>query len=237
IIAEVSFQVSVSATTPSNNDTVERLPVRRFRQIFASYSHQDADVVHAVAHYASLIGDQYVIDMQSLRSGEVWAPRLAELIEQSDIFQLFWSRNAMESLHVQREWEYALQLRREGFIRPVYWQEPRPADPVRGLPPEILGRLHWSKLAIHGAARQITKKRLSNRTAEMRRFPPMAMSPPKAQRRPTPSAAPRYEPPFHPPLASPPYRRVLWRYRRVRVALAVLVVIAVLAAITLILLR
>ncbi|MGH3868103.1 MAG: protein kinase domain-containing protein [Pseudonocardiaceae bacterium] len=237
LIAEVSFQVSVSATTPSNNDTVERLPVQRFRQIFASYSHQDADVVHAVAHYASLIGDQYVIDMQSLRSGEVWAPRLAELIEQSDIFQLFWSHNAMESPHVQREWEYALQLRREGFIRPAYWQEPRPADPVRGLPPEILGRLHWSKLAIHGAARQVTKKRLPNRTAEMRRIPPATMSPPKAQRRPTPSAAPRYEPLFHPPLASPPYRRVLWRYRRVRVALAVLVVIAVLAAIILILLR
>jgi hypothetical protein len=133
-IGEVVFQVSVSSVAPPHTSSLERLTLRRFRQIFASYSHRDADVVRAVADHGGVVGDRYVIDVQSLRSGEVWQPRMAELIDQSDIFQLFWSRNAMASPHVRHEWEYALQLGREGFIRPVYWQEPRPANPSLDLP-------------------------------------------------------------------------------------------------------
>jgi actin-like ATPase involved in cell morphogenesis len=150
LIGEVRFQITVSSTTPPPARTIaEPLPVRRFRRIFASYSHLDTDVVRAVARYATLTGDRYIIDVQDLRAGEPWQPRLAELIEESDIFQLFWSHNAMESDHVRREWKHALQLGREGFIRPVYWQEPLPADPRRRLPPKKLRELHWSKLDTH----------------------------------------------------------------------------------------
>ncbi len=195
LIGEVTFQVSVSSAAPPHASPLERLPVRHFRQIFASYSHRDADVVRAVADYATLVGDRYVIDVQSLRSGEVWQPRLAELIGQSDIFQLFWSRNAMASPHVRHEWEHALQLGREGFIRPVYWQEPRPADPSLDLPPEALARLHWSKLAIRAALPAPPSPPVLSmpdwNEVPMRppAAPPVSPSPPPAQRRPSRSIA------------------------------------------------
>lgn len=199
LIGEVTFQVSVSSAAPPHASPLERLPVRRFRQIFASYSHRDADVVRAVADYATVVGDRYIIDVQSLRSGEVWQPRLAELIGQSDIFQLFWSRNAMASPHVRHEWEHALQLGREGFIRPVYWQEPRPADPSRDLPPEALARLHWSKLAIRAAPPAMSRPRPSpvhdldddeTRLSPSDPWPPAPLPAPPMQRRRSRSIAP-----------------------------------------------
>ena len=149
LAGEVRFTTDVSMVNPPPRQAgLERIPVRRFRHIFASYSHLDSDVVTAVADYATAVGDRYLIDAVALRSGEQWEPRLNELIEQSDIFQLFWSRNAMYSVHVQREWEHALRLNRNGFIRPVYWEEPRPTDPTRQLPPPGIGQLHWARLPI-----------------------------------------------------------------------------------------
>jgi hypothetical protein len=146
LLAEVAFRLPVrsevtAAPIPNARDTA-----RRYRQIFASYSHRDVAVVDAVEQYATLTGDRYLIDARTLRSGEVWDARLRQLIEEADIFQLFWSRNSMNSAFVKQEWEYALQLRREGFIRPVYWETPLAEDPDRDLPPAPLRRLHFSWL-------------------------------------------------------------------------------------------
>jgi len=147
LLAEVTFSITVDAAS-AVRPQLEHTPVKRFRNIFASYSHADSAVVDAVATVATVIGDRYLIDALSLRAGEEWEPRLDELIDRSDIFQLFWSRNAMESVQVRREWEYALSLRREGFIRPVYWEDPPPMDPGRSLPPPEIGRLHWARLPV-----------------------------------------------------------------------------------------
>ena len=61
------------------------------------------------------------------------------------MFQLFWSNNSIDSEFVRQEWEYALGLRRSTFIRPVYWEEPLPRNPEKGLPPQELARLHFHK--------------------------------------------------------------------------------------------
>ena len=148
MIGEVSFTLPVSSTATAEASASTRDTARRFRQIFASYSHRDAAVVEAVEHYVTLTGDRYLIDAQSLRSGEVWNKRLRELIDEADIFQLFWSRNAMYSPFVRQEWEYAIQLSREGFVRPVYWEDPLPADPAQDLPSKELQDLHFSRLAV-----------------------------------------------------------------------------------------
>ena len=67
-------------------------------------------------------------DQRDLRSGETWSPRLLELIDQADVFQLFWSTAAMRSAHVRCEWEHALSLGRSAFVRPTYWEDPLPAS-------------------------------------------------------------------------------------------------------------
>jgi hypothetical protein len=114
--------------------------------VFASYSHRDTDIVRAVAAFAELIGDEYYVDAFTLRSGEKWEQRLQKLIDDADLFQLFWSSNAMRSEPVLREVEHALSLHREGFIRPVRWEEPLPTDEQRGLPPAEVLELHFSWL-------------------------------------------------------------------------------------------
>ena len=100
-----------------------------------------------MASAVQLLGDEYLIDSHDLRSGEDWQQRIGELIDDADVFQLFWSSNALQSHYVLAECRHALALRREGFIRPVYWQDPLPEDPTQDLPPTPIRRLHFSRLA------------------------------------------------------------------------------------------
>jgi hypothetical protein len=70
------------------------------------------------------------------------------MIREADIFQLFWSRNAIQSPFVEQEWRYALSLDRDNFVRPTYWEDPLPELPERGLPPQELLRLHFHRFSI-----------------------------------------------------------------------------------------
>ena len=69
------------------------------------------------------------------------------MIVNADVFQLFWSTNSIESDFVRQEWEFALNLGRPSFIRPVYWEEPMPERTEIGLPPASLRALHFHRLS------------------------------------------------------------------------------------------
>ena len=103
------------------------------------------------AEVVRALGDEYLQDVLTLRSGERWQARLPELIEEADVFQLFWSSNSMRSPYCREEWEHALALRRPLFVRPVYWEDPMPQDPTLGLPPVALRDLHFIKYDVHPA--------------------------------------------------------------------------------------
>ena len=156
ILADVALALPVRGGAPQPS-AAEEVPGehehgRPYRKIFASYSHRDLRVVEQFEYFARTLGDQYLRDWQQLRAGEVWDERLLRLIEEADVFQLFWSRNTMESPYVRQEWEHALSLNRPHFVRPTYWEEPLPADPARGLPPEQLLRIHFQRIALGVAA-------------------------------------------------------------------------------------
>jgi TIR domain len=146
IIGEVSVAIPIAPGGLVGDSALVPEPGIRYRKIFPSYSHRDGAVVANFAEYAQAFGDQYLQDVLVLRSGEEWDPRLLELIDEADLFQLFWSRHSMRSPHCRQEWEHALALRRRQFVRPVYWEEPLPADPGRGLPPAALQALHFQKV-------------------------------------------------------------------------------------------
>lgn len=116
---------------------------RPFRKIFTSYSRKDLDVVRLVQRFTSATGDRYLHDVDDLRAGEEWQESIRDLIEEADVFQLFWSTNSMRSPLVRQEWEYALDLRRADFVRPTFWEHPLPRDPERSLPPDGLRALHF----------------------------------------------------------------------------------------------
>ncbi|HEY6284597.1 MAG TPA: FHA domain-containing protein, partial [Ktedonobacteraceae bacterium] len=112
-----------------------------YKQIFASYSHDDSLIVLTCRNVYKALGINIHIDIDTLRSGQLFSDALMRMIDAADIFQLFWSERSAKSAYVAQEWEYALRLNRgEGFVRPVYWEIPM------AKPPEKLAPLHFAYL-------------------------------------------------------------------------------------------
>src|ERR1700722_11303247 len=145
LIGEVSLTITVRPGGAADDESVaERAP--RYRKIFPSYSHLDHAIVEGFEDAARALGDQYLLDVLALRAGERWQPRLLELIAEADVFQLFWSSNSMRSVYCRQEWEHALSLRRQAFVKPLYWEDPLPEDMTEGLPPAALRELHFVRV-------------------------------------------------------------------------------------------
>jgi serine/threonine protein kinase len=149
ILAEVPLSIRVSQSKASA--ALMRVPsesssARRFRRIFASYSHRDLEIVKEMERYAVSLGDRYLRDFVSLRAGERWHQGLLGMITEADIFQLFWSWNSSQSPFVEREWRHALSLGREMFIRPTYWEDPWPD------PPDPLRPIHFQRIDVGTAS-------------------------------------------------------------------------------------
>ena len=164
-----------------------------YQNVFPSYSHKDLAIVRQAEVYGRALGHVYLRDRLALRSGEEWEVRLLELIDQADIFQLFWSSNSMNSEYVRREWEHAQALGRRGFIRPTYWEVPMPQSNNPRLPPDELAKLHF-----HGFSEEVNDEDFASTRSPAiplsdyeewarRRAVEKALSPPNA---PSPSTEP-----------------------------------------------
>jgi glutamine cyclotransferase len=137
----ITFRIeSVSPKLAASEQQWNRSSTRPFRKVFASYSHRDVQIVRAMEYHVKALGYDYLRDVVHLRSGQSWNDLLLGLINEADIFQLFWSSNSCRSTHVEREWRYALRLNRKAFVRPAFWEVPMPT------PPEPLGSLHFYRL-------------------------------------------------------------------------------------------
>jgi serine/threonine protein kinase len=148
LLAEVDLAIRVDASVPSQDHRADPVTAKAYRKIFASYSRRDVEVVRQFERYVEALGDSYLRDVRSLRAGEHWQEGLRRLIDEADVFQLFWSWNSMRSPNVRREWEYALSLNRPTFVRPTYWETPFPVSPEEGLPPDTLQQLHFHRLGL-----------------------------------------------------------------------------------------
>lgn len=117
-----------------------RLPTREMRQdttglyhrIFISYSRRDRDVAELYRLMQLAAGNTVFMDTYDIRVGEDWKAALARAIEDSTVFQLFWSAHSAGSPYCRAEWLHALDTyphKGAGQIRPVYWQQPYPPIP------------------------------------------------------------------------------------------------------------
>jgi hypothetical protein len=111
-------------------------------RIFVSYSRRDTTVVEACANFYRALGVQILMDTHDLRGGQDWRESLHNMINQADLFQLYWSENSAGSSEVEHEWRYARGLTSKGnsFIRPLYWDTPMPE------PPAELSTIHFSRV-------------------------------------------------------------------------------------------
>ncbi|RPJ24847.1 MAG: toll/interleukin-1 receptor domain-containing protein [Chloroflexi bacterium] len=109
----------------------------RQEDIFVSYSHKDSAIVLACKKAYQALGFNVLIDIETLRSGQLWNEELAHMIDNATIFQLFWSENSKKSKYCKQEWKHALKRNTQGFIRPLYWQKPITK------PPRELSKYHF----------------------------------------------------------------------------------------------
>jgi hypothetical protein len=151
LLAEVPLSFKVDRNVGDADKEQELSRARAYRKVFASYSRRDAAVVRHFDDVMATLGERYLIDVRDVRAGELWSPRLEELIRQADVFQLFWSSDSMRSQFCRAEWEYALGLNRERFVRPVFWESPMPRDDGNGLPPPELDRIGFATFGASAA--------------------------------------------------------------------------------------
>lgn len=131
IVADVPLSIYVGESLSAANGQANAV-AKAYQAIFCSYSHQDQQIVARAERAYKALGLDYLRDVLSLKSGQDWSDELLNLINSADIFQLFWSHAAAESDHVRSEWEHALQVAgwKANFIRPVYWEDPKPIIPA-----------------------------------------------------------------------------------------------------------
>ena len=124
---------------PSGMDQEAQSKMYATDAIFLSYSHEDAEIALLIRNVVVLTHFNVLIDIDDLRAGQIWNEDLTRMIEGAELFQLLWSSNSSQSKYCQQEWEHALkQNKPEGYIRPVYWQEPLPE------PPAELSKFHFT---------------------------------------------------------------------------------------------
>lgn len=132
-VASMKLSIAVKETVGGEHASPASTDAAWYEKIFASYAREDLDIVKHLKERYKALGLYMFIDLDDLRSGELWKDSLFEKIDGSDLFQLFWSDHARKSEYVTIEWKHALRARNikgRKFIRPVYWHEPIPAVPV-----------------------------------------------------------------------------------------------------------
>jgi hypothetical protein len=138
IIGSLIFSMLINdKEIPKEHEQEEHCSMYRKDKIFISYSHKDTDIALAFKRVHKATGYDVLIDIDSLRSGQEWNSELMRMIDNADIFQLFWSKNSKKSKYCKQKWQHALKRDEEGFIRPLYWQKPLPN------PPSELSKYHF----------------------------------------------------------------------------------------------
>lgn len=139
-IGQILFKIRVAADErEADTKYAPTGDARRYRLAFISYASKDRLEVLRRVQMLTAVGIRYFQDLLSLDSGDRWAEKIYEYIDQSDVLFLFWSTAARESEWVKREWQYGLKKNGDDFIHPVIIEGPPPPAP----PPE-LAHLHFA---------------------------------------------------------------------------------------------
>ncbi|MFW9866546.1 MAG: tetratricopeptide repeat protein [Candidatus Thorarchaeota archaeon] len=107
--------------------------VKKAVRAFASYTKSDEIEVLQAIQGIRAFGIKVFQNNLSLREGAEWEQEIYKNILRSDIFLLFWSRAAIKSIWVDKEWRYAYEKRGVEFIHPVPLEDPDIAPPPREL--------------------------------------------------------------------------------------------------------
>lgn len=131
VLTDLKLILQVSAPAPQD------VVCEKVRMQTAFISYASADRAKVVARLQGIMlarpDMDLFFDVESLRRGEAWEPRLYKEISQRDLFYLFWSHNAAASEWVQKELEYAVEQKTVEFIEPIPLEGPDICPPPASL--------------------------------------------------------------------------------------------------------
>ena len=81
-------------------------------------------------------GLETLIDVLTLRPGDMWNPKIFEAIDESDLFVVIWSTNARDSEWVKKESQYALTHYME-HGSPDFVPIPVEGPPIASVPQDL----------------------------------------------------------------------------------------------------
>ncbi|MFX1593170.1 MAG: toll/interleukin-1 receptor domain-containing protein [Promethearchaeota archaeon] len=118
--------------------------IAKFEKYFASYSSKDrTEVLKRVHGIRSIPGTEIFLDCLSIKQGDYWEKVIYEKILESDLFLLFWSKAASNSIWVKKELKFALKKRGLDFVQPIPLE-----DPQKVPPPKELASKHFNDLCL-----------------------------------------------------------------------------------------
>ena len=131
VLTDLKLILQVSAPAP------QQVVCEKVKMQTAFISYASADRAKVVARLQGIMlarpDMDLFFDVESLRRGEAWEPRLYREISQRDLFYLFWSHNAAASEWVRKELEYAVAQKTVEFIEPIPLEQPDVCPPPESL--------------------------------------------------------------------------------------------------------
>jgi len=152
-LGNIKFKISVRHDDKTVFPTATGETAVRYRRAFISYCSEDRDAVLERVQMLRLARIEFFQDLISLEPGQQWERVLQTLINDADLFLLFWSNAARRSHWVAQEIAHAL-ARKAGDdfaapeIIPILLEGP-PFPP----PPDALSHLHFGDKLRYFAAR------------------------------------------------------------------------------------
>lgn len=143
-VLRIDFIIEIGKQ-PNSQMTDITKEISRIAKVFASYSQLDQVKVLLAVQGLREIGIKIFLDNLSIRQGDDWDAEIYQNILNSDLFLLFWSRAAMNSVWVEKEWNFAYDNRGLDFIQPVPLEDPDTAP----LPEKIASKHLFDKTRIY----------------------------------------------------------------------------------------
>ncbi|MFX0073943.1 MAG: toll/interleukin-1 receptor domain-containing protein [Candidatus Hermodarchaeota archaeon] len=130
-VLRIDFSIKIGEINFQKIDVTQE--IKRINKVFASYSRSDQIEVLQAIQGIQAVGIKVFLDNLSMSQGDYFEEKILKNILSSDKFFLFWSRAAMNSVWVEKEWNYALDNRSLDFIQPIPLEDPDTAPPPKKL--------------------------------------------------------------------------------------------------------
>jgi len=116
----------------------------RYKQAFISYASKDRGEVLKRVQMLNGLKLKFFQDLLTLEPGDSWEQLIYKYIDESDVFFLFWSKAASESVWVKKEIAYAIKRKAASEDAPPEILPVPIEGPPLVKPPEELSHLHFN---------------------------------------------------------------------------------------------